>query len=178
MTPETLALLTARSTNLNRVTRGGKPALTSSDVAAALSGISSPATDYALYRYVGDTSAQPRLFYIAYLRAVDVANRDGWQPPKGSEIIRKMTKAALVETFDCPVCRSCGGTGYLGAKSCTQCGGGGTARIPDSTIAHALGVDKSNYSRTWRDRYQSVRRDIGGWVCNLDGEVRYKIKNW
>lgn len=175
---EALAKLTARAAPLDAISRGGSTPSTGQATAAALSGLSEHAMALAMVRYVGDVSPMPQLAYAAWLRAVDVANRDGWRPPRGSEIVRKMAKAAIFEAIEPHRCGACNGTGYLSARACHRCGGTGNEPIRDATLAQALGVDKSNYSRTWKPRYQAVKSEVGNWVTNLDYEVRAKIRNW
>lgn len=177
MTPETLSLLTARAAPLNTISRSGS-SFGGHDLAASLSGLTHDAMALAMIRYVGDSSLMPQLAYQAWLRAVDVVNRDGWRPPRGTELVRKMTQVALYEAVERPVCGACHGTGHLGARQCHHCQGSGAETIRDVDVARALDMKRDTYCKTWKLRYESIRRDIGNWVTGLDGEVRYKIKSW
>jgi len=180
MNPETLALLTARSVRLDAISTGGRPELTPADVCMALSGCGRYATAWAYVQYCGDLSPLPELARGAWLRAVDTAHRELWwqQIPRGSERIRKLSETALIETIADPICPHCHGTRRLSGRFCHHCDQTGKVALTDSRVADLIGIDRSNYRKCWKPKYQSVRQDIHRWVCGLDAEIRFNIKHW
>jgi len=184
---ERLARLAAGTASMGRSGGGGKPEFAGVELAGLLAGLSEDARNLALYRYCGDGSCRPAIFYAALLRVVDRAGQERWRLPppepgadgrlRPAEILRKITAAALIEIVESPVCQDCDGVGYqagqgvLTPRQCQRCDGTGRYRPTAGAIASALGRSRQQYYEVWQPRYQAVVADLGGWVASLEGDV-------
>ena len=87
-------------------------------------------------KWAGDWSVANELEYKLWIYAVDICNREKWRVQKGREMLRKMAGLAISEMAE-------------------------PGRYKSDTIkANWLGVDKSNFSRTWSGRYNLVYQEL------------------
>jgi hypothetical protein len=145
--------------------------LVTTEAGGVLSGLSDEAMDYAMARYVGDTGAQPRLFYAAYLRTVDVAIRERWKLPRGEEMLRKLTLVALFELMNCKPCPLCDGEGFVGVNLCMGCEGTGKACLPCVAVAKAVGRSEKQFHEVWKPRYRLVVRELWWWQVGMEQDL-------
>lgn len=143
---------------------GGTPGLgiTGLDVAGALSmgGAGEGETLMVLAKWVQDTSAQARLFYVVYDDIVKLATEEKWQVPVGAHRLRRLTRLAIAEIIDAKTCQACQGRQWVlnGAipKVCQACNGSGRRDWSAATRYHAVGIHRSNWLRTWARRYIDI----------------------
>jgi hypothetical protein len=149
--------------------------LVTTEAGGTLAGLSDEAMDYAMALYVGDTGAQPKLFYAAYLRTVDVAIRERWKLPRGEEsgeeMLRKLTLVALFELMHGKPCQNCDGEGFVGVNVCVCCEGTGKACLPCVAIARAVGRSEKQFHEVWKPRYRLVVRELWWWQVGLEGDL-------
>lgn len=143
---------------------GGIPEYTAADIAAALAGCDDPlATMLVLYKWALMGDIAQKLERAAYLMAVDIAVKEKWQIPKGKELVRHMTRLAILESSNPPKCNTCNGLGKeytneggLKQIACRACGGGGARRMTGELRSLIVGLDPSRWSKTWGRRYETI----------------------
>jgi hypothetical protein len=145
--------------------------LVTTEAGGTLAGLSDEAMAYAMARYVGDSSAQPRLFYAAYLRMGDVAIRERWKLPRGEEMLRKLTLTALFELMHGKPCQNCDGEGFVGVNLCVGCEGTGKACLPCVAVARAVGRSEKQFHEVWKPRYRLVVRELWWWQVGMEQDL-------
>jgi len=153
---EVLALLCAGSTRYHAV--GGRSSsgdrLAGVEVAGLLAGLDNQTMNFALAKYLGDEQAERMLLAQVRVWAVGVAVNEGWRIVRGRPCVLNMAAIAVFEAVRPNQCRRCHGNKFVGGKVCGCCHGSGIGKLSTASIAEAIGVDKSNYVRVWRGRYQ------------------------
>lgn len=143
--------------------------ITGLDVAGAMAmgGAGEGETLMVLAKWVQDTSAQARLFYVVYDDVMELAAREKWRVPKGEEYLRRLTRLAIAEIIDVRVCPSCSGTRYDTSGRvpviCAPCGGSGRTAWTPAIRYHAAGIHGCNWYRTWAPRYKKIMGVVGGY---------------
>lgn len=141
--------------------------ITGLDVAGAMAmgGAGEGETLMVLAKWVQDTSAQARLFYVVYDDVMELAAQEKWRVPKGEEYLRRLTRLAIAEIIDARACPSCNGTRYDTSGNvpviCDECHGSGRKAWPTNVRYRAAGVDKRNWDRTWARRYRKIMGVVG-----------------
>lgn len=165
MRPEALAKLTARTSKLQpRVGESGRP-VDHTYLAGVLAGVSREAYLYAASKWIGDKSVEPELFYWVYVMVGTIAAEQKWRIPKGKQILRGLTKLAIIEEIRDPVCPKCRG------RQCKTCNYTGYLRLKGSERAALVGVSKWAWYRHWSQKYPFVVNAIRG----FEGEVVDKL---
>jgi hypothetical protein len=141
--------------------------LTRDELAGLLSGLDAASMNLAFAKYAEDREAERLL--IAQVRgwAAGVAVRDLWQIVKGRPTVCNLAALAVFEVVRPNRCGCCHGVGLKANKVCPTCNGSGFKGLSDSKISAAMGIDKSNFCRTWHSRYELVYRH----VADLDQRV-------
>jgi hypothetical protein len=108
-----------------------------------------------------------RMAQLMVWEAVSAQSRNETLPgempmPKGS--------AAIL----CPLCLG-RGTDVHG-RICSVCGGSRRFVLDDSKRADAIGMHRSNWSRTWRDRYAEAMEHPRRWEAQAISHVRRKLR--
>ena len=166
MRPETLALLTAQGVVIKpRIVDGGeRPNL--SHIAGALSGVSRQAYLYAASKWIGDKSVEPELFYRIYVMVGTIAAKEKWRIPKGKEILRGLTKLAIIEEIEAPVCPKCKGS------QCKTCNHTGFLRLKGSERADLVGVSRYAWCRNWSYKYPLIVNGIRAFESEILEKLR------
>lgn len=176
---ELLTLLTDKVQQF--VTLGGNPYYTAEEVAYILAQIPNPnARLYARVKYAGQLAFANEL---ALSMRIELSSTDEiryWQVPRQDWIL-DLSRIALFEDIDPSKCKVCKGIKFklIGSKIevCTGCGGSGNTYLSDAKRAELMQIDKSNWSRLWRDRYDFLRaHTIWSWD-NMVGRVIQKHRN-
>ncbi|HHS83694.1 MAG TPA: hypothetical protein ENK38_02055 [Gammaproteobacteria bacterium] len=152
---------------------GGKvDTLSSSDIAAALSGVSRGPYLLALAKYAGDTDVLNELVRIVTARIRVKAKRKGWKPVHQQQY-RHMAILALQEAEATPqVCRRCHGrnNGYIEIRKpkrqwilCPDCAGEGKWNRTDKSKARAIGVPFRDWRARWGQRQDVIRAMMIDW---------------
>lgn len=140
--------------------RGGIPELTTSDIAACLAGANITGMNILLKRVAGFEIAIQRIYDTVRDSALRVAWRNGWKlTDKGLEKLVILLYLAICEKVATNVCPSCRGTKYSilrPSEHCRTCRGTGKWKIDDYIKAKAIGISKSAYSQTWRERFDDL----------------------
>lgn len=163
---------------------GGKPELTTLDIAAALSYMK--LTDFET-RYIRAAllQAEPwgpnsQLGYAAWDWAVSNSIHGDWAIQRGKEILRRLSFLAIASRIDRRhfVCGGCDGVGIVlhpetrRLTRCEACAGkytdpdtgmeigNGIKAKSDRFYGRALGVDHKTYRATWDNRLRSLVADL------------------
>lgn len=169
---EILKMLSAGSVNWSQ-SAGGNDRLTAADVAFMMHGASEPVMLAAMAKILHDQQSGRYLHYHVLKWIKRKAVRESWKLLAGQDTLDNMSALSIVEFVQPPVCSSCRGTGYKGAKAfmlmkvCSRCSGLGYCELSDRRRAGLIGVDASNYVRTWRTRYYDVRQYLSGLECDM-----------
>jgi hypothetical protein len=132
-------------------------------VAAALAGLPKPA--YLLLRYIWcqDETVYPDLFLEVEQMARGLALSEGWHGFSAEEKIQALSTLAL-RYFNCQfLCKVCRGTGIMKIESCHACFGSGKKRLTHAVLANAVGIHRSNWLRSWNDKFNSVLQIMNEW---------------
>jgi hypothetical protein len=154
-----------------RSTAGGT--LSRVELAGVLAGLSDIEQNY-FYAFFGDEKCLSNLGEAMIGQALSLARREEWRGDLEliAGIIRAMVQAALDENLD-GRCHSCNGTGVSRrARMCSACSGSGVARLPDARLAAIIGIDRSNYSRCWKRRYDRIFVMIQDVECSVKMKIR------
>lgn len=107
--------------------------------AALCRGIPRPAYLSARLTWCLDWSVATELEYLLWVEAAGLAARERWRIPKGREYVRRMSGLAIAETAD-------------------------PKRWKDQiSRATFVGIGESEWSRTWRERYEGVFGILRDW---------------
>ena len=176
---ELLTLLTDKVQQF--FTLGGDPFYTSDEVAYILSHVKNPnARLFARVKYAGQLIFSEELARSTRMEVLKTDNIRKWQAPRPDWIL-DMARLAIyedVDPFRCPVCKGIE-TRLIEGKiiNCEACKGTGGAYFTDADRARILKLDRSNWSRIWRFRYDFMRGEtIWAWDKNI-GEVIQHHRN-
>ena len=89
-----------------------------------------------------DWSVANELEYLLWVEAAGLAARERWRIPKGREYVRRMSGLAIAESADPKVWKF------------------------SSQRAGFVGVSESEWSRTWRPRYEAVYGILIDWTSD------------
>ena len=165
MSASLLAKLTAHGVPLDG-TGGGTPAITSSDVSAALAGL--PHTQERLIRlkYTGDGTALPALVdSIAWRMLGECMNRTEDPGPKLATRLAVVVVSQVVNGHICPECE---GTGSApdeekGLIDCPGCKATGRQHMTHARASELAGVSVPTYRKHWQKLVKSM-------LCDMEAE--------
>ena len=185
---EQLARLNAKTQSFTE-SGGGIAKITPQDIAASLAGLPKLAQEYAYVKYVTLPQAErvvcQRAKYDNGIKRIETRFTDNqtgaysslkWalrdhiraelgQSANTSSTLELAIGLAMKEAID-PMflrCPKCGGSGRIdqGAKQCGKCKGNGNFTLTDEERASRLKINKSNYSRKWKNEYAKIMRVLG-----------------
>jgi hypothetical protein len=132
-------------------------------VAATLAGLPKPA--YLLLRYIWcqDETVYPDLFLEVEQMARGLALSEGWHGFAAEEKIRALSTLALHYFNHRPLCKTCNGTGIVKIAGCPVCFGSGKQRLTHSVLANAVGIHRSNWLRSWDNKFNLVLAVLSEW---------------
>ena len=174
---EAIKIVLPSSVQFGNAVQGGTPSITSSDIAAAMSHLSRPASAYARMKYCMDDSYRPYLEDHTRSQVYKQAERNRWSVYDVS-VLSRIARTALSEALHDGVCKGtagCGGVGTVidleSAKlvPCPKCQGSGRSRYTISRRARALGMHRNTYQATWARRYE--------WIFNKFQEYEYDLSS-
>ena len=139
---------------------GGIPELTTSDIAAALTGTNEAGLKLLLSQICG--TSEYKALYDLYLPEVQrLAVRLKWRLDKPTQDrAYKLLHIVLSESILSRKCPSCHGTKYSfinPAEFCPTCKGTGLTQNFDYLKAKILGISDRGYRKTWREREKDVQ---------------------
>jgi hypothetical protein len=151
-------------------TSGGRRSgdqLTRDELAGLLSGLDAASMNMAFAKYASDLDAERLLIDQVRVWTAGVAVKELWHIVQGRPTVVNMAALAVFEVVRPNRCCHCSGVGLKANRVCPTCNGTGFKAISDSKISAAMGIDKSNFCRTWHSRYELVYRH----VTDLDQRV-------
>lgn len=142
-------------------------------VAAALAGLERPA--YLLLRYVWcqDESVYPELLLEVQRAVRGLALEEGWKGFEGK--VEALSVLVLRYFQQRPLCKTCNGTGIVKITSCPQCFGSGKQRLTHSVLANAVGIHRSNWLRSWNDKFNLALAVLSEWEEEACGHIRAQL---
>ncbi len=139
---------------------GGIPELTTSDIAACLSGADDIGLMILLRGVNGDTSSHQAAHEKLLKAVIRLAKEKKWKVNNSGENIVNLLNLCLIE-YICPIkCPTCKGTGLYRYRECTTCHGTTNYTLNNTQRAKLIGVHKSRYGRTWQSRHKQVTEYI------------------
>jgi len=126
---------------------GGRPELSSSDLAGMLAGVSRGAEALGYAKLAGDPAEARKLYAILHVLASDWARLERWPVPRGSEQVGRL--ARLVRD-DLILTR---------------------ALLGERASARALGISRRAWREVWRHRHSRLLAMGTDWEC----ELRHKL---
>jgi len=133
-----------------------------------LAGLEQPAYVAGMLCKAGEWSYLPQVASHLYYAALDLA--EDWDLPRGVRQLKSLVYLALLEaTGPSVACMRCEGAGKtrdaLGVEAtCELCQGRGQLPAMQRTRADMIGVNESNWKRTWRDRYRDIDQILQNWL--------------
>ena len=186
---EMLVRLVPGSIPLEGRVSGGRPELTTSDIAAALTGANKAGLSLLIGQICG-VSHYKAVYDLFLPEAIKVATRLKWHSDKLTRArIAKLLDLVLSESLLSYKCPSCRGTKFSvmnhsmanNAKPCESCNGTGLFNNFDYLKAKHLEISDRAWRKTWRERekelkalldrraYQAKRKIINNLYGELDG---------
>lgn len=126
------------------------------DVAGALGmgELSQEAYLLARAKYCHEIPASEKLQKVMTQKCVQLIARRKWKSQRN--LAPTLAKVACYEVLSHQRCKVCRGTGVLYKSICEHCDGSGRERIPEAHKYQMANIDKRNWQRRWRARYEEV----------------------
>lgn len=197
-------LLTVRSISMGERQSSDHEALRSADVASLLAGLDSEAFLMGMAAECGDFDSLRKIELILWTRANTIADREGWDPPRGAFTVRRMVALALYEAVDDKRCYVCNGSGsmevslethpgFIMAPSfkevsdfsgsivsasirCPACQGAGRIKLSGRKKADLAGINKDTWTRLWAKRYEPVFEIARNWRESASNYLATRIR--
>lgn len=161
--------------------RGGWPEISNEELMGALGGLPAGPTRLAYLMWglsAADLSAAERVAMVeaSGLREIQ---RSGIGERPG--LLRAFCRVALAEVALPPICRSCKGAGFRGAKACHRCEGSGNASLSLRAKAEIASVHYPCNKDTWgelakRYGYEAVYQMVECWRGRAIGHVYAQLR--
>lgn len=164
-----LAKLNAKTNGFD-IGCGGHGGITQADIAGACACLSNIEYSLLWMKYVSCIEfnhympKQRSNDYLALYRKIMEGisqNNPGWE--KNPAALSIIVMIAIYDSIDQKAgkCKRCGGSGKTSwGTGCKKCGEEGQKKRSGAEMARLIGVDKGNWSRTWKGRYESIVADI------------------
>ena len=179
MQPELLAQLAPRNARLDAVGGGGRPELTSLDIAAGLAGAPKGGQLAVLAAYAGQLEMVPELCERVRMALWRLARAERWRGIT-PEPVAVLARLAVREFVAPPLCGGCEGRGIQWApepRDCEECGGSGSGRVAGSVVCEALGVQEEEWRGVWRYRYDKSCALVSGWSSETLARLARRLKD-
>lgn len=199
MSGQAWAWLTPRSVSDlgDRTSASTGPHLTQEDVKHALGGLSREPYRFGMAAFLGDHYSRNLLEGYALQVLRWQAEAGGWITKRQHlELLERMALLMVWESVEAQsrndtlpgeapmpkgsaavLCPSCHGRGTdLRGKICRTCGGSRRFILDDARRAEAVGLHKSNWNRTWRERYAEALEHPRRWEAVAIAHVRRRLR--
>jgi len=135
---------------------GGKRMLSWEDVAAAMGmgNLSQEAYLLGRAKYCNDGAANKDLQAVIAKKSARLIARRKWKSAR--DMSGDLALVACLEAVANNNCKPCHGTGVLLEETCDNCEGFGRDRIPEASKYNLANMDKRNWQRRWRPRYEEI----------------------
>ena len=159
---------------------GGIPYFTPEDIAGMVSKLANPNIRlYARVKYAQQTGFSEELAHCMRIEASTLSGIGGWRVPRPDWLL-DLSRLALYEDIDPQTCPICLGVAQALVNSkivvCQACGGSQRSSLSDSDRSRLMGIDRSGWSRLWRDRYNDLKgHTIYSWDGNLSHLFRENL---
>lgn len=141
------------------------------DVAAALGmgNLSKEAYLLGRAKYCHDAPASKGLIDIITDRSSRLITQRKWKSKR--DVSFDLAKVACLEALSNQNCEYCHGTGIILDNPCEHCGGRGRARVPEASKYAMANMDKRNWQRRWRSRYEEIYQML----VNAEDELAHHL---
>lgn len=143
-----MAMQTHRAKDYTTIGRATKISFDPATAAAMCHGLGRRYYLAARLYYCLDLTGHDELIGLLWNVASDAASNEKWKIPKGRDYLTAMCYLAIVEVY-----------GWNGVKR-------------DSQKAKLVGMDKSEWSRVWKDRYEIIYQRLMAWVDVANRHIR------
>lgn len=148
-------------------------ALTRTELAWLLAGLSRECQYYALAKYVDDIDSIRLLISHVQVYAAGLAADEGWRIVRGRPVITSMGLMSVYESVAPGRCPSCQGTGMHGPRVCASCAGSGRLHLSGRKMAEFCHVDESSWRRNWCGRYERLIE----YLQDIEFKVKIRVKS-
>lgn len=126
------------------------------DVAAALGmgNLSEEAYLLGRAKYCDDAPASKNLHQVITRKSSQLIAKRKWKSAK--DMSASLAQVACLEALSNHNCKPCRGTGVLLEQMCDNCEGFGRDRISEASKYNMANMDKRNWQRRWRPRYEEI----------------------
>lgn len=126
------------------------------DVAAALGmgDLSDEAYLLGRAKYCHDMPATKGLHKIITDKSSRLIAERKWKSKR--DVSSDLAQVACLEALSNEHCEDCHGTGVLFGEPCPSCEGRGRVRVSEASKYHMVKMDKRNWQRRWKDRYEEI----------------------
>ena len=155
-TLEYLAFLTPSGVALGGKAAGSRRILKWQDVAAAMAmgNLSEEAYLLGLAKYCHDSNATKGLHVVMSKKSSLLIARNKWKSTR--DVSADLAMVACLEAVANHNCPPCSGTGVILDEACENCAGIGHNRITEASKYTMAKMDKRNWQRRWRPRYEEI----------------------
>lgn len=152
---EYLTFLTPKGIKLYQ-TGGVQRILKWEDVAAAMGmgNLSDEAYLLGRAKYCNDAPASKGLVKIITDKSARLIHERKWKSKR--DVSGSLAQVACLEALSNQHCEDCHGTGVIHDETCPVCNGRGRARVSEASKYNMVKMDKRNWQRRWRDRYEEI----------------------
>lgn len=152
---EYLTFLTPKGIKLCQ-SGGAQRILKWEDVAAALGmgNLSDEAYLLGRAKYCNDAPATKGLHKIISDKSSKLIAERKWKSKR--DVSSDLAQVACLEALSNQHCDDCRGTGVLFDQPCPTCDGHGRVRVSEVSKYNMVKMDKRNWQRRWKDRYEEI----------------------
>lgn len=171
---EILAMLSAKTVNLEGSGQGGSREITPQIVAAALCGLNEEVILYAQVKFAGDESGLGALARLQRKQTIKAAERWRMISSESPKTISRLSILALNESLHPRHCKRCNGSGKLNNDGpCVRCEGTGNPKeFGFKLLGSLLSVSEHRAKTYWRDRL----REEQGLYLDYEQTISDKMK--
>lgn len=177
------AMLTARALQYDQAGGRGHTSLSQADVAAMLGGLARAPYLCGLFVEAGYWDVLFQLEENLWRAVIDLSVERKWNLPKGPGPCRPLGHLALFElvgpSTPCYVCKGEGSVQEERTSTrqqCERCLGRGKLALTPFSRADLIGIDASNWSKTWEARYQDALQIPIGWLDTANRHLGRRLR--
>ena len=180
MNPKLLAKLCAKGGSLEpSISSTSKSNITSSDVAAALSGLNKRAYLLMRIKWAGDSGQEIYSRLIEHVKKELQSYFDEWKASE--EETNTLIVMALSEAVSPHKCPECEGRGVIHHKlgvvfDCDACKGRGLRSKTKTALAKQAGVAYTTWCRKWMSRYATISQHLDECESNALHQIQSKLQ--
>ncbi|MCJ8268642.1 MAG: hypothetical protein MJK04_04480 [Psychrosphaera sp.] len=156
--------------------QGNQKILKWQDVAAAMGmgNLSQEAYLLGLAKYCQDVPAIKGLQKVMTAKSSKLIASRKWKSTR--DVSADLAQVACLEALSNHNCKSCRGTGVLIDEPCANCDGFGRDRVSEASKYTLAKMDKRNWQRRWRTRYEEIYQILVAAEDELANHLAYQLQ--